>query len=407
MSKARTLANFVSAGNPLSDGTIAASELTGTLAVANGGTGQTTYTDGQVLIGNTTGNTLTKASLTAGTGITITPGAGSISIAANNAGTVTSVTGTSPVASSGGATPAISLTSGYGDTLNPYASKTANFVLAAPNGSAGVPTFRAVDAADIPTLNQNTTGNAATATSATSATTSTNIAGGSNGTIPYQSASGTTQMLAAGTSGYLLKSNGAAAPSWVAPSAGGFSNMQVFTSSTSWTVPTGVSKIKVIITAGGGGAGTYSGSGGGGAGSTLIATVEVTAGWSLSITVGSGGTAYTQGGNSQILYSSPAIYLYAGGGIGSADSRDGGNGGTAANYSSGGPTIVSMLIRGGGGGGGYSDGGVGGSSYWGGGGLSGYNTNGSGLAYGSGGGGRGQNGAGSSSGADGVVVIEY
>ena len=76
-------------------------------------------------------------------------------------GTVTSVTGTSPVASSGGATPAISLSAGYGDTLNPYASKTANFVLSAPNGSAGVPTFRAIVASDIPTLNQNTTGIAA------------------------------------------------------------------------------------------------------------------------------------------------------------------------------------------------------------------------------------------------------
>jgi hypothetical protein len=79
-------------------------------------------------------------------------------------GTVTSVTGTSPVASSGGTTPAISLASGYGDTQNPYASKTANYVLAAPNGSDGVPTFRAVVAADIPTLNQNTTGSAATVT---------------------------------------------------------------------------------------------------------------------------------------------------------------------------------------------------------------------------------------------------
>jgi hypothetical protein len=79
-------------------------------------------------------------------------------------GTVTSVTGTSPVASSGGTTPAISLSAGYGDTLNPYASKTANFVLASPNGSAGVPTFRAVVAADIPTLNQNTTGTASNVT---------------------------------------------------------------------------------------------------------------------------------------------------------------------------------------------------------------------------------------------------
>jgi hypothetical protein len=77
---------------------------------------------------------------------------------------VTSVTGTSPVASTGGATPAISLAASYGDTQNPYASKTANFVLAAPDGTAGVPTFRAVVAADIPTLNQNTTGTASNVT---------------------------------------------------------------------------------------------------------------------------------------------------------------------------------------------------------------------------------------------------
>jgi hypothetical protein len=66
-------------------------QATGTLPVANGGSGQTTYTNGQLLIGNTTGNTLTKATLTAGTGISITNGAGSISIAATGGGTVTSV----------------------------------------------------------------------------------------------------------------------------------------------------------------------------------------------------------------------------------------------------------------------------------------------------------------------------
>jgi hypothetical protein len=60
--------------------------LAGTLEVDNGGTGQTSYTDGQLLIGNTTGNTLTKATLTAGTGITITNGAGSITIEASSAG---------------------------------------------------------------------------------------------------------------------------------------------------------------------------------------------------------------------------------------------------------------------------------------------------------------------------------
>ncbi|MEB3214544.1 MAG: hypothetical protein VKL39_24560, partial [Leptolyngbyaceae bacterium] len=56
--------------------------VTGTVAVANGGTGQTTYTDGQLLIGNSTGNTLTKATLTAGSGISVTNGNGSITIAA-------------------------------------------------------------------------------------------------------------------------------------------------------------------------------------------------------------------------------------------------------------------------------------------------------------------------------------
>jgi hypothetical protein len=63
-----------------------ATHVSGTLPVANGGTGQTTYTDGQLLIGNTTGNTLTKATLTAGTGITVTNGSGSITIASTGSG---------------------------------------------------------------------------------------------------------------------------------------------------------------------------------------------------------------------------------------------------------------------------------------------------------------------------------
>ncbi len=55
-------------------------EVTGTLPVANGGTGQTSYTNGQLLIGNTTGNTLTKATLIAANGIGITNGTGSITV---------------------------------------------------------------------------------------------------------------------------------------------------------------------------------------------------------------------------------------------------------------------------------------------------------------------------------------
>jgi hypothetical protein len=56
-----------------------------TIAVNKGGTGQTSYTNGQLLIGNTTGNTLAKATLTAGNGIDVTNGAGSITIAAETA----------------------------------------------------------------------------------------------------------------------------------------------------------------------------------------------------------------------------------------------------------------------------------------------------------------------------------
>jgi hypothetical protein len=68
-------------------------------------------------------------------------------------GTVTAVTATAPVVSSGGIAPDISLAAGYGDTQNPYAAKTANFVLAGPTaGAAAVPTFRALVAADIPAL---------------------------------------------------------------------------------------------------------------------------------------------------------------------------------------------------------------------------------------------------------------
>lgn len=81
--------------------------LGGTLAVTSGGTGQSSYTDGQLLIGNSTGNTLTKAILTAGTNVTITNGAGSITINASDAftGTVTSVDvsgGTTGLTTSGG-----------------------------------------------------------------------------------------------------------------------------------------------------------------------------------------------------------------------------------------------------------------------------------------------------------------
>jgi hypothetical protein len=76
-----TTFNAGTTGFTPSTATSGAVTLAGTLAVANGGTGQTSYTDGQLLIGNTTGNTLAKATITAGTGISVTNGAGTITIA--------------------------------------------------------------------------------------------------------------------------------------------------------------------------------------------------------------------------------------------------------------------------------------------------------------------------------------
>ena len=136
-SVAATVPTFLSVtGSPITTSGTLAIDYSGTaLPVLNGGTGTTT------------------PALVAGTNVTITGTWPNQTINSSNpGGTVTSVTGTSPVVSSGGTTPAISLATAYGDTLNPYASKTANTVLAAPSGSAGVPTFRALTTADIPAL---------------------------------------------------------------------------------------------------------------------------------------------------------------------------------------------------------------------------------------------------------------
>jgi len=103
------------------------------------------------LVSGTNIKTINGSSVLGSGNLVVTPG-------------VASLTATSPVVATGTSTPDISLASGYGDTQNPYASKTANHILAAPNGTAGVPTFRAMVATDVPTLNQNTTGNAATVT---------------------------------------------------------------------------------------------------------------------------------------------------------------------------------------------------------------------------------------------------
>jgi hypothetical protein len=81
---------YLADSSPLSGGTgIVISGTTVALqtpvTAANGGTGSTSYSNGQLLIGNTAGG-LTKTTLTAGSGVVITNGDGTITIASSGGG---------------------------------------------------------------------------------------------------------------------------------------------------------------------------------------------------------------------------------------------------------------------------------------------------------------------------------
>jgi hypothetical protein len=130
------------------------------LAVADGGTGASTAATARVnILPSYTGNANKR--------LTVNAGATDVEWVDDGGGTVTSVTGTAPVVSSGGTTPAISMAQATGSVngylsstdwttfnnkQNAFGSQTANYVYAAPNGSAGSPTFRALVSADIPSL---------------------------------------------------------------------------------------------------------------------------------------------------------------------------------------------------------------------------------------------------------------
>ena len=97
---------------------------------------------------------------------------------------------------------------------------------------------------------------------------------------------------------------------------------------TSWTAPTGVTSVEVLVVAGGGGtpAGGGGASGGGGAGGLIYnSTFTVTPGSSYTVTVGAGGTAAN--GSNSVFGSLTAIGGGAGGGGAGAVGGTGGSGG--------------------------------------------------------------------------------
>ena len=210
--------------------------LTTPISVAQGGTGQTTYTNGELLIGNTTGNTLTKATLTAGTGITVTNGTGSITI--TNTGPDT-FPGVGIAYSTGTAWGTSYSTTGSGTVVALAASPGLTGTPTAPTATAGtnttqIATTAFVTATSFSSALPGQAGNADkfVTTDGTNASWSyvpltTGVSGvlpvangGTNGTaaptagaVPY--GTGTAYAFtAAGTAGQVLLSNGASAPAF-------------------------------------------------------------------------------------------------------------------------------------------------------------------------------------------------
>ena len=121
------------------------------------------------------------------------------------------------------------------------------------------------------------------------------------------------------------------------------------TTTTSWTCPSGVTSIEVLVVAGGGGGGisypgnTYSSSGGGGAGGVLYSSnYSVTSGTSYTVTVGAGGAAaFSQPsgggiGSNSVFATLTAIGGGGGGGAGSNAANTNGGGGGSGGGGSGG-----------------------------------------------------------------------
>lgn len=328
--------------------------LSGTLVVANGGTGLTTLATGRIPYGAGTAALNSASTFTFDGSTLFVP-------AASNAGNLT-FTGTGARI--------------LGDFTNSTVTNRASFqtsttngstgIYALPNGSSTAASWQATNAAD-PT-------NAAKVLIATNGSTDVQLVSGVNGSGTYlplalyngglgrfvigtsgQFGIGPTASVNYGLAGQVLTSQGPASPP-------------------TWT-SVSVSTISYLIVAGGGGGGSCGG--GGGAGGYLAGTTGVNGGVSYTVTVGGGGNAGSSGvagaqGSSSSAFSLTAI----GGGSGQGNNSAGGN-------------------SGGSGGGGGSAGGSGG-------GAGGAGTSGQGNAGGSGNAGSANYGAGGGGGASAV-----
>jgi len=193
------------------------------------------------------------------------------------------------------------------------------------------------------------------------------------------------QTVAPGSSGNVLTSNGTTWASSALPA--GLSGLyaQVFTSNGTFTIPTGVTALKIIVQGGGGGGAggsSQGGGGGGGGGCAIKYLTSLTSGNTLSVTVGSAGSAGGagsnggSGGNSQVASGTQTITTIIGyGGSAGITQHGGGSGGSTSgadisivgsskmyvsaggSYGNGDAGGFGMFVRGpgAGGGGGYGD----------------------------------------------------
>lgn len=223
-------------GNQITSGTVGSSYISGsytgitgvgtlttgtwnatTIAVGYGGTGLTTYTNGDLIYAS---GSATLSKLGIGTlGQVLTAGASAPQYVDQS---TLSVGSAASATTAGSVTNSVTFNNGgtgdaSGTTFNGSAARTISY------NTVGAPSTSGANATG--TWNISISGNAATATtatSATSATTATNLAGGAASQIPYQTGSGTTAFLANGTAGQMLMSNGSSAPSWNNVSGGTF-----------------------------------------------------------------------------------------------------------------------------------------------------------------------------------------